>query len=732
MRRKKKLYAITMAALTMMSGAGPRTFAAVPPETNVEKEAEKPEEERQKPEATVPPGEAGYEDADQKTEEQSDEKETETASSVEEAEEANSGMETPEATDAPEESSEETPEPTESTAEPVTETPESTGEAVESGAETPEPTEEAVESETEKVTESAQETPQMEEGAESEEENSEEPEVTGTGISDLTESIDEEPAGTETVTGTPKAKEEESPTPTEQVERPTATPVETDKPDSTDDKAKESEEKATTVAAPAETVEPTQEVRQIVIVTPTAGAEPRGKTEVVHQPNDDTVPKDSAEAAKVSKVPEETETKEKSVKKKQEDPPEQAGKDAQEEDKKSEKDKTSKGKTDKDRPMIKPENQEQPDRGNERVLNEQSVQVRSYEQKYTSDDNGQLPKFAEQQNSNEQQNRNVQEMIQDVEQKAAPPEIRVDGVRNRATSQSPVDLSAHIKDRDRETADVHAVIKDTETGKIIEGNVIKNQDGYKVTFPKVSDDGHYQMTVQTKNERGQVSSEKKVAFTVNQHGGAAYLATEDLAGARVNRPVSPEFVVADVDENAGLRATVNGRQVGTSYNKEGKLVLDEAITKEGRYVVRVEGRDSAGHEIKSRPVEFVIDKTKPRVWLKTKATDRGLIVEIFHDIPEDSIESVIVDDKALKKEDYTDQKGRNRFILDKEGAHTVKVTVKDAAGNKTERTQALRAAARHSARKKSGHLKIVWIAFAACAAGAVLICGLIFWRLIRH
>lgn len=301
------------------------------------------------------------------------------------------------------------------------------------------------------------------------------------------------------------------------------------------------------------------------------------------------------------------------------------------------------------------------------------------------------------------------------------PRIRIDGIRNRAVSRSPVDLSAHITDRDGAAADVQAVIKDAESGKVLEGKVTKNPEGYQVTFPKIGDDGHYQVTVQTKDEQGKVSSEKKVAFTVNQHGGAAYLATENLAGKRVNRPVRPEFIIADVDESAGLRLTVNGRQVEASYNKEGRLVSDQVMTKEGRYVVRVEGKDSAGHEIKSRPVEFVIDKTKPRVWLKTKATDKGLMVEVFHDIPEDRIESVVVDDKVLKGEDYTDQDGKNRFVLKKEGSHTVKVTVRDAAGNKTERTQSLRVAAGHAARKKTGHVKTVYAALTACSAGILLL-----------
>lgn len=189
------------------------------------------------------------------------------------------------------------------------------------------------------------------------------------------------------------------------------------------------------------------------------------------------------------------------------------------------------------------------------------------------------------------------------------PQIRIDGIRDRATSASPVDLSAHIKSRDLTAADIHAAVRNAEGGKAFEGKVAKNQDGYNVTFPKVSDDGLYQMVVRTRDGQGHVNSEKKVSFTVNRRGSAACLATENPAGRKVNYSVRPEFAVAGVDENAGLRVTVNGHPVGASYNKEGRLVLDRALTRDGRYVVRVEGKDGAGREIRSEPVEFVIDRT---------------------------------------------------------------------------------------------------------------------------
>lgn len=689
MRRKKKIYAITVAALTMLSGVGPRAFAAVPPG----------------PEATVPPGEAGYEDADQKAEEKSDSEKTESTPPSEEIEEADSGMETPKPTETTEESSEErtdtpektvesgpeevpesdqeTPEPTEAVS---TETLSPTEELEPTTTETPSPTEELKPT----ITETPSPTEESEPAITETPSPTEEPEPVITETPSPTEKP--EPATTETPSPAegPEPTTTEASNPTEQPD-PTITetpssPEITKKPDPIEDKTKEEDEKAITVAAPTEKAEPAVKPELTKTVEPTKKSEPTGK-----------VQKDT------------------------------------EDNKKDDTDK----KTEKSKPIA-----DVP--------------------KYTFDETGQIPSAIEQQNTNVPQNTNVREVIREVEpktknigeelttgmsakvqemrntdagkeeQKTAPPEIRVDGVRNRATSQSPVDLSVHVKADENAATDIRAVIKDTESGRIIEGKATKNQEGYQVTFPKVSDDGHYQMTVQTTDAHGKVSSEKKVAFTVNQHGGAAYLATENLAGAKVNRPVSPEFVVADVDENAGIRATVNGRQVGTSYNKEGKLVLDQAITKEGRYVVRVEGKDSAGHEIKSKPVEFVIDKTKPRVWMKTKQTSKGLVVEVFHDVPEDRIESVMIDGKILDIKEYTDKDGKNRFTLDKEGAHTVKVTVKDAAGNKTERTQTFRASAQHHARKKSGHLKTLWIVLTACAVGAALACGFIFWRLVRH
>lgn len=208
----------------------------------------------------------------------------------------------------------------------------------------------------------------------------------------------------------------------------------------------------------------------------------------------------------------------------------------------------------------------------------------------------------------------------------------------------------------------------------------------------------------------------------------AALKNAALQDGSVNeKEVVPEFHVSGVDEVTEVRADVNGRNVPVQFNKEGNLILKNPLTQEGEYTVQVTTKDASGNEVRSAPVTFEIDRTKPKIAMKKTGgkgkKNESYDVVITKDQKKDHFTEVLLDGRKLEKEEYTTLKdGSIRVRVPKKGKHTVRATARDAAGNT--RTYSKKFTEGSAADQKSGPHAGIVAAILIIAAGAA-----VFWRI---
>ncbi|GEM_PF-5278925 len=271
------------------------------------------------------------------------------------------------------------------------------------------------------------------------------------------------------------------------------------------------------------------------------------------------------------------------------------------------------------------------------------------------------------------------------------PEIRIFGVADRSDNRTTLTVSALIRDQGLKEDSVYGILAATNSGQEIAGKAVpQDAETIKLTFPEITEDDYYTLKIGGADQAGN-TAEKRISFTVNQHGTVAALTNPTLNQSTVNqREVKPEFHISDVGEVTDLKAKVNGQEVAAHFNKKGNLELSRPLTREGNYTVTLEGVDSAGNAIHTTPVHFAIDRTKPRLTLSGPEEGKTTYSEPFDvvikkDRREDQFFAIYLDGRKLSKKEYeTDEYGSLHLRIDEVGTHTIRVKARDAAGNKAE------------------------------------------------
>lgn len=306
------------------------------------------------------------------------------------------------------------------------------------------------------------------------------------------------------------------------------------------------------------------------------------------------------------------------------------------------------------------------------------------------------------------------------------PEIRISGAQDLSANRRPLRISVDFRDDNLKENSIYAYLMARNSGKRIEG-VRKSgtSSGSIFEFPEINEDDYYVLTAGCSDMAGN-QTVRKISFTENRKGTVTALKNVSLKDSTVRqKEVSPVFHISGVDEVMEAVADVNGKRVPVKFNKEGNLVLTNPLTKEGSYSVRIKTKDASGNEVSSDPVNFSIDRTKPRISVKKeekavkdqKTQKEGTDIVISKDRKEDEFTEILVDGRKVEEDEYTTLKNGNiRLKVPGKGDHTVRVTAEDEAGNREVSDLTFSSAA--SEKKKRSGFKSLIVILSATIAGA--------------
>ncbi len=219
--------------------------------------------------------------------------------------------------------------------------------------------------------------------------------------------------------------------------------------------------------------------------------------------------------------------------------------------------------------------------------------------------------------------------------------------------------------------------------------VTESAEGAVVCVPEIpAEDGFCRILCEARDLAGN-EGRGELAFTLNRRGPVFTPLEPAAPDAVLPGPVRPAVRIGDVDPVRILSAGINGSE--TTGRMEGDVLrIGEEITEEGKYVLTVTVKDTAGHVAEMEPLEFEVDRTPPVLRAeieggeKRKYTERVKIV-LTSDDREASFSKLTLDGRDILGECALEG-GRAEILIPPEsrGRHRLTAAARDAAGNEGE------------------------------------------------
>lgn len=257
------------------------------------------------------------------------------------------------------------------------------------------------------------------------------------------------------------------------------------------------------------------------------------------------------------------------------------------------------------------------------------------------------------------------------------PQIEVTGAENYTITSDPVSLSCMVTDEQRIVSlSGKMVCRDTEGKETITEIPNWKKDGETYhTLLELNEDGIYQLEFHVQDEAGNQTGKKHQVII--DKGNPVISQIKQFHGKYLQVfqwNYQPEEIVQDF----------------TSYTYA--VYLDKRIcepgvlcVKEGQHILEVTAKDAAGNQSKAKAI-FIIDRTVPQILLKNikegMVYEKGVEASVTVENEADMIEYIYIDGV---QQEYNQKEGVFCYLFQDPGRHTIRVSAKDLAGNRSEK-----------------------------------------------
>lgn len=244
------------------------------------------------------------------------------------------------------------------------------------------------------------------------------------------------------------------------------------------------------------------------------------------------------------------------------------------------------------------------------------------------------------------------------------PKIEITGIKNGKSYRKPVKIQVHVQD-------AHADHKKTKI--FINGKEMRSST--------ITKDGYYTIKAQAQDLAGNQNVIKK-RFMVNQKGIQIHFLQQHLEGKEISaKNLKPGFRIESMEPVQVTAFLVNG-QKRTYQWKGDEVYLKEPISENGKYIVKLSTKDTAGNEKTSRETKFIYDTKKPEIQIKGLDKNAqcayGKEIRISLENKKDQWKKVVLDGENQKNIPNT-----MVFQNLEPGDHELYLEAADKAGNQT-------------------------------------------------
>ena len=267
------------------------------------------------------------------------------------------------------------------------------------------------------------------------------------------------------------------------------------------------------------------------------------------------------------------------------------------------------------------------------------------------------------------------------------PSISFRGIRSRTSYAEQPDISIAVLDGNPDPESVRVEITGSGGKRKTAGVKTEVTEEGLVCLPgRIADDGYYTLICRASDRAGNRSS-AEISFSLNRKGPVLRPIEPGKTGEIRNQPVQVKIGVWDTDPVRVISAKINGTEAPCSMSG-GIIRFEEEAAADGKYVVTLTVRDTAGHEKDLDPLEFMVDRTPPVFTLTAERTgpEKGDVrVRLLSDDREAELAEVSLDGKDITELcSFAKGKGEADLSGTGPGKHTVSAKLRDAAGNESE------------------------------------------------
>lgn len=266
------------------------------------------------------------------------------------------------------------------------------------------------------------------------------------------------------------------------------------------------------------------------------------------------------------------------------------------------------------------------------------------------------------------------------------PSVTISGVENLTANKGAVSPIITYSDENLDTTRSRIVLESYSNGEIKGKRKTNLADGKMVcTFEPIEEDDNYTLTANIYDKAGNLT-EEKMSFSVNQKGAVFVFQKKEVIGAYTNESFYPAIEVWNTDIMTVVSVTLNGQDVEFDH-EDGIVRFRNPIEKDGKYVIGLEVKDTAGNHSVMKPVEFFLDRTRP-VNLIQGVEEGGVYhspptITIMTDKKEDTITEIYLNDQKVDQY-QTGADGIVTLRIQEPGDYVLRVVSVDQAGNESD------------------------------------------------
>lgn len=266
------------------------------------------------------------------------------------------------------------------------------------------------------------------------------------------------------------------------------------------------------------------------------------------------------------------------------------------------------------------------------------------------------------------------------------PTLEITNVQDLSANNSDVSPLIQFNDTNIDFSNVEYTISGLING-VLSKNVIESTDasGKNISIESIDKDDNYVLLAKATDKAGN-SVDKQVAFSVNKNGSTFEYLNNNISGGYVTESFKPEIKVNNIDEVTILSLTLNGKQVKYTY-EDGIVQFNDEVDTDGKYIINMDVKDAAGNTNSMEPVEFILDKSKPKVLIDGvedgKTYNSKVQITVSKDNSYDKFDSIELNGKNMLQEGNTNPDGSVTFEVSDYDNYNLKVKASDDAGNIT-------------------------------------------------